>query len=213
MTRRQFTAEFIGTFALVFIGAGAGAIGAGGLVGVALAHGFVVLAMIYVFGSISGTHINPAVTFGLALAGAIDWGKALVYWAAQVAGAVAAAGALFFVLGGAETGLGATVLADGVSPLQGLVVEAILTFFLVNAVLHAAVAGKAGDFAGLAIGTTLVFAILMGGPLTGASLNPARTLGPALFTGTLGQFWIYLAGTFAGAAAAVGVYRSLGAKK
>jgi MIP family channel proteins len=169
--------------------------------------------MIYVFGSISGTHINPAVTFGLALAGAIDWGKALVYWAAQVAGAVAAAGALFFVLGGAETGLGATVLADGVSPLQGLVVEAILTFFLVNAVLHAAVAGKAGDFAGLAIGTTLVFAILMGGPLTGASLNPARTLGPALFTGTLGQFWIYLADTFAGAAAAVGVYRSLGAKK
>jgi aquaporin Z len=213
MSSKQFVAELVGTFALVFIGAGAGAIGAGGLVGVALAHGLVLVAMIYVYGHISGTHVNPAVTFGIALSGGIAWGTAVVYWAAQFIGGILAAAVLSFVLGGAGSGLGATVLAAGVSPIQGLVVEAILTFFLVNAVLHAAVAGKAGDFAGLAIGLTLAFAILMGGPLTGASLNPARTLGPGLFTGTLGQFWIYLVGPFAGAAAAAGLYGYLSDKR
>jgi len=209
MRIKQFTAELIGTFALVFIGAGAGALGIGGLVGVAFAHGLTLMVMIYVFGKISGSHVNPAVTFGLALAGAIEWSRALIYWAAQAAGGILAAAALFYILGGSETGLGATILADGVSPIQGLVLEAILTFFLVNSVLHAAVDGKAGEFAGLAIGSTLVFAILMGGPLTGASLNPARTLGPAAFSGTLNVFWIYLLGTFAGAAAAVGVFKVL----
>lgn len=209
MSSKQFVAELIGTFALVFIGAGAGALAVGGLVGVAFAHGLILMAMIYAVGHISGTHINPAVTFGLALAGAIDWGKAVVYWAAQLIGGILAAAILMFLLGGAESGLGATVLAAGVSPVQGLVLEAVLTFFLVNSVLHAAVAGKAGDLAGLAIGATLIAAILMGGPLTGASLNPARTLGPALFTGSLDQFWIYLVGTFAGAAAAAGLYRFL----
>ena len=209
MTSKQFAAELIGTFALVFIGAGAGALAVGGLVGVAFAHGLVLIAMAYAFGHISGAHINPAVTFGLALAGAIDWGKAVVYWAAQLLGGILAAAVLSFLFGGAGSGLGATVLAAGVSPVQGLVVEAILTFFLVNSVLQAAVAGKAGDLAGLAIGATLICAILMGGPLTGASLNPARTLGPALFTGTLSQFWVYLVGTFAGAAGAAGLYRYL----
>ncbi len=206
---KAYLAEFIGTFALIFIGAGAGALGIGGLVGVAFAHGLVVLAFAYAYGHISGTHINPAVTFGLALSGAIEWGKAVGYWIAQMAGGALGAAALYFVLGGPTGNLGATVLADGVTPLQGLVVEAILTFFLVNSVLHMAVDGKAGNLAGVGIGLTLTFAILMGGPLTGASLNPARTFGPALFTGTLGQFPIYLVGTFAGAALAALVYRTL----
>jgi aquaporin Z len=209
MNSKIFTAELIGTFALIFIGAGAGALGGGGLVGVALAHGLVVMAFAYAYGNISGTHINPAVTFGLALAGAVDWGKAVMYWIAQFIGGILGAGALVFLLGGTETGLGATTLAEGVTPVQGLIIEAVLTFFLVNSILHAAVAGKAGDKAPLAIGLTLVFAIIMGGPLTGASLNPARTLGPALFTGGLGAFWIYAVGTFAGAALAAFLYKFL----
>ncbi len=101
------------------------------------------------------------------------------------------------------------MLADGVTPLRGLALEAILTFLLVNSVLHGAVAGRAGELAGLAIGLTLTLSILMGGPLTGASLNPARTFGPALFTGTLNQFWIYLLGTGLGGAAAALLYRAL----
>ncbi len=207
--KKEYLAEFIGTFALIFIGAGAGALGVGGLVGVAFAHGLTVMAFAYAYGHISGTHINPAVTFGLALSGAIDWAKAVGYWVAQMLGGALGAAALYFVLGGTTGNLGATVLAEGVSPLQGMVLEAILTFFLVNSVLHMAVDGKAGNFAGLGIGLTLTLAILMGGPLTGASLNPARTFGPALFTGTLGQFPIYLVGTFLGAALASGVYRLL----
>ncbi len=209
MNSKIFVAELIGTFALIFIGAGAGALGVGGLVGVALAHGLVIVAFAYAYGNISGTHINPAVTFGLAVAGAIDWGKALMYWVAQFLGGILGAAALMFVLGASAGTLGATTLGAGVTPVQGLVIEAILTFMLVNSVLHSAVAGKAGNLAPLAIGLTLTLAILMGGPLTGGSLNPARTLGPALFTDGLGQFWIYLAGPFAGAALAAFVYKFL----
>ena len=113
------------------------------------------------------------------------------------------------MLGGADSGLGATLPAEGVSVAQTIVLEAILTFLLVNAVLHTAVKDPDNRLAGLAIGLTLVAAILMGGPLTGASLNPARTLGPAVFTGTLDMVWIYLAGTGLGAAIAGLVYRSL----
>lgn len=205
MNKNIFLAECIGTFALIFIGAGAVAVGAGGVVGVAFAHGLTLMAFAYTFGQISGTHINPAVTFGVALSGEMTWTEAIFYWAAQLLGGTLGAAALLLVFGGASNGLGATVLADGVSPLQGLLLEAIMTFFLVTSVLFGAIRGEAGQFAGLVIGFTLTLGILMGGPLTGASLNPARTFGPALFTGTLNQFWIYLAGTLAGAAAAVGV--------
>ena len=131
-----------------------------------------------------------AVTLAVALRGKLKWRSAAYYWVAQLVGAVLAAGALFFVLGGAGTGLGATLPAPQVSPLQAIVVEGLLTFLLANAVLQTAVRKPGTPFAGLAIGLTLAAAILMGGPLTGASLNPARTFGPALFTGNLGTFWI-----------------------
>ena len=142
MEARACAAELAGTFTLVFIGAGAVAVGVGGLLGAAFAHGFV-------------------------------------------------------------------ILAQGVSHGQTLVLEAILTFMLVTAILNTAVSGKGGDLAPFAIGLTLIFCILMGGPLTGASLNPARTLGPGLFTNTLNVFWVYLAGTFLGAALAGGLYRGM----
>ena len=201
MDFKAFAAEVFGTFLLIFIGAGAVAVGVGGLVGAALAHGFVVIAYPYGYGSLSGSHLNPAVSFGLLVAGEMKPGKTVAFWVAQVTGGIAGGALLYFLLG-AESSLGATVLDEGVSPGKGLILEAVLTFILVNAVLAVPASGRAGNLAPIIVGFTLIFCILMGGPLTGASLNPARTLGPALFTGTLNLFWIYFSGTFAGAAAA-----------
>ncbi len=205
-------AELIGTFALIFIGAGAGAIGVGGLVGVALAHGLVVLGFAYAYGHISGTHINPAVTVGMLLAKQIDAARAGAYIVVQLIGGTLGAFALRYVLGGtewADNGLGVTALADGVSTGQGLVLEAILTFFLVNCVLNAAASGKAGGHAGMAIGLTLVFTILMGGPVTGASLNPARSFGPAIATGDFTNLWLYFVGPILGGIVAAVLYNAV----
>lgn len=213
MNSKALVAELVGTFALIFIGAGAGALAAGGLVGVALAHGLVVLAFCYAYGHISGNHINPAITIGLLAAGEISVAKAASYIAAQLLGGILGAFTLSFALGAEAGKLGATNLTPGVSPLQGLVVEAILTFFLVNTVFNAAVSGKAGNFSGLAIGMTLTFCILMGGPLTGASLNPARTLGPAIVTGNFADIAIYLVGPPLGAIAAALLYKFVTSKQ
>jgi aquaporin Z len=114
---------------------------------------------------------------------------------------------LRFVLGGGSGSLGATVLGSGVSPVEGLVVEAVLTFFLVNTIYQTAVRGKAGNLAPVAIGMTLAFGILMGGPLTGASLNPARTIGPAVVVGNYADLWVYLAGPVLGGLGAAALYR------
>ena len=213
---RIFVAEFIGTFALVFIGASAAVTGLGGLLGVALAHGFVVAVFAYAYGPISGSHINPAVTFGMALNNTIRWAEAVVYWIAQFAGAILAAYLLTVIvdsvnLGGIDGGATRGTLTEP-APYIALVVEIILTFFLVNTILHTDVEGNGGPLAGLAIGLTLVFAILAGGPMTGASLNPARTLGPALFTGGASDpmtYVIYFGGPLIGTALAVGVYKFL----
>jgi MIP family channel proteins len=202
-------AEFIGTFALIFIGAGAGALGDGGLVGVAFAHGLVILGFAYAYGHISGTHINPAVTLGVWAAGKIDTTRALAYVAVQLLGGIVAAFVLSWVLGARGGSLGATVLAGGVSTTQGLVLELILTFFLVNTIMNAGISGKATVPAGLAIGFTLVFCILMGGPLTGASLNPARTLGPAVATGNFDDIWLYFVGPIAGGVIAGLLYKTV----
>ena len=208
---KALVAETIGTFALVFLGAGAVAIGAGGLVGVAFAHGLAVVGFAYAYGHISGTHINPAVTAGVWAAGLIDTGRALSYMVFQLVGGVLAALALRAVLGGTESGLGATTLAAAaevgnttiaITPAIGLFVEAVLTFFLVNTVLNAGAPGRATDFDGVAVGLTLAACILMGGPLTGASLNPARTLGPAIAADLYPDLWVYFVGPTAGGVAA-----------
>jgi len=211
-------AEFIGTFALIFIGAGAGALGLGGLVGVAFAHGLVIVGFAYAYGHISGTHINPAVTLGVWAAGKIDTARALSYIVFQIVGGIVGALALRWVLGGTETGLGATTLARDltvgnatitITPAIGLVLEAILTFFLVNTIMNAGISGKATIPAGLAIGLTLTFCILMGGPLTGASLNPARTIGPAVATGNFSDLWVYLVGPSLGGIVAGLLYKTV----
>ena len=209
MKSRKLIAEFIGTFTLIFIGAGAGALGTGGLVGVAFAHGLVVLGFAYAYGHISGTHINPAVTIGLWVGKQIDRSLAIGYIMMQCIGGITAAFALSFVLGGTSSGLGATTLAANVNPMQGLFVEAFLTFLLVNCIFNAAVSGKAGNAAPTAIGMTLTFCILMGGPLTGASLNPARTLGPALVSGNMANLWVYIVGPVLGAVVAALLYNGL----
>ena len=202
MKFRASFSELIGTFALIFIGAGAAAID-GELIVIALAHGMVIIGLAYAYGHHSGTHINPAVTFGLLIAGEIKTKTAINYWIMQFAGGILGAAALSFVLGGSTSGLGATQFNTAeTSVSQALVLELILTFLLVNTIMNTAVSGKAGNLAGLAIGSTLIFCILMGGPITGASLNPARTLGPALLTGNLDQLWVYIVGPLAGAAIA-----------
>jgi MIP family channel proteins len=216
MNIRNLVVEFIGTFALIFIGAGALAINQGGLVGVALAHGLVIVAFAYAYGHISGTHINPAVTLGLLVAGEIQFTAAIGYWVVQFAGGIAGALVLKAVLPVA-TDLGVTVLQTitigeetaRITVMQGLIVEIVLTFFLVNTIFNTAVSGKAGNFAGLAIGLTLVLAILMGGPLTRASLNPARTLGPAIANSAGADWvniWLYFVGPFIGAVLAALLY-------
>jgi len=213
---KALVAEFIGTFALIFVGAGAGVIaglGIGNLVSVALAHGLVIVVFAYAYGHISGTHINPAVTLGLLVAGKIDAMKAVFYMVAQLLGGIVGGLLLTWVVSSqpqASLMMGATTLGTGVTPILGLVLELIATFFLVNTVMNAAVSGKGGQMAGFAIGMTLTFMIFFIGPLTGASLNPARTLGPAIALG--GEYpwanvWVYLVAQILGGAAAGALYR------
>ena len=214
---KALVAEFFGTYALVFVGAGAGALGIGGLVGVALARGLTVLAFAYAYGHISGTHVNPAVTFGVWVAGKMDARRALSYWFFQCLGGIAAGYTLLGMLGGPVGNLGTGALAQGlvvggasvtVTPAWGFALEAILAFFLVNTVLNTAISGKGGNLAGVAIGLTLTLNILVGGPLTGAIFNPARQLGPALASGRTDHLVLYLVAPLVGAAAAAGLFRT-----
>jgi MIP family channel proteins len=209
----QVLAEVIGTFALVFIGAGAVVIAAAGastLLGVALAHGLVLAVMVSSFGHISGGHFNPAVTISVWVAGKIETVRAAAYVVAQLVGATIGAGLLRWVMPATvwqRSNLGATTV-HGVSNGQALLLEAILTFFLVITVFATAIddRGVFKSIAGLAIGLVLTFDILVGGPLTGASMNPARSFGPALVGGTWTGFWVYVVGPVVGGLVAASVY-------
>lgn len=214
-----FLAELIGTFALIFIGAGSVAVngwsgGSVSLVGIALAHGLVIMAMIYTFGHISGTHINPAVTVSMVVAKKMDVGRGLLYIGAQLIGAVIAGLALRYIFPAMPNDLGATDLAPGISPVRGFLIEAILTFFLVTVIFGSAVDTRApSGFAGIAIGLTVTLDIFMGGPLTGAALNPARAFGPAVASGHCANHWIYWAGPIAGGIVASILNQSVFSKK
>jgi aquaporin Z len=202
------TAEFIGAFALTFIGAGSIAAGAD-LVGVALAHGLVIAVMVSAVGHISGGHFNPAITFGFLVTGRMALPLAIVYWIAQMVGAVFAALLLAWIFPGDL--VGAPAVADGIGVGEGLVVEAILTFFLVW-VVFATAADPRGTFvsiAGLGIGLTITLDVLMGGPLTGAAMNPSRAFGPQLIGGDWADAWIYYLGPLGGGAAAALLYETL----
>ncbi len=189
-------AEFIGTFILVFVGGFAAA--SGQLMVAALGHGLILVGIIFMYGHISGAHLNPAVTAGILVGGKVTLTEAIGYWIAQFLGAIAAAVMLNVLVTGTATA-GQTMGSLTVSaPWTAALFEAILTFLLVSAVYQAAVYGKAGNLAPLAIGFTLAGLILAGGPFTGASLNPARTLGPAVVAGDLSYLLPYLVGIFAG---------------
>lgn len=214
---KPFLAEAIGTFGLIFFGAGSIIMdsytgGGVGLVGIALAHGVVLAVVITATAVISGGHINPAVTIGVWIGRKIEGRMALIYIAAQLLGATVAAA---FLAGLYPTGavdaasLGTPMLADGISIGTGIVIEAILTFFLVFAVFGTAVDSRAPNLGGWAIGLVLVFAILAGGPLTGASLNPARTFGPALVGGYWAGHIVYWVGPILGGIVAAGIYSRL----
>src|ERR1700675_2836813 len=219
----QLLAEFIGTFAFVFIGAGAAAVvgsgvGLPGIVAIAFAHGLAIMAFAFAYGSVSGGHMNPAVTIGVLTAGAMSAGEAIGYIISQLIGGVAGALLLRTVLGGIETGLGTPALAHNlvlgamsltITPAAGFMIEALLSFFLVTVVLSTAVAGRAGSLAPLAIGMTLTLNILMGGALTGAAFNPARALGPMVATGNFSDAWLYVTAPIVGAIVAAIVHAGL----
>jgi len=202
----KVVAEAVGTFALIFIGAGSIVVGAD-LTGVALAHGLVIGVMVCAVGHISGGHFNPAVTFGFWITKRLPSIDAVAYWIGQFAAAILAALLLKAALP-VEGTLGRTVPAANVGDGQALLVEFILTFFLGWVIFAVAVddRGSLGIVAGLPIGFVITFDILMGGPLTGASMNPARTLGPDVVTGEFSSIWIYFIACPAGAAAAMGLY-------
>ena len=210
---QRAVAEFVGTFALVFVGAGAIAVG-NDLVGVALAHGLVIAVMASAVGHISGGHFNPAVTLAFLVTRRMAPSLGAAYFVAQLAAAVLGALALALVLPGELTdpvSLGAPAVAEGIGAGAALVIEAVLTFLLVW-VIFATAADPRGTFtsiAGLAIGLTITLDILMGGPLTGAAMNPARAFGPQLVDGAWGDAWVWYLGPALGGAAAGLVYEAL----
>ena len=205
---RSLGAEAIGTFALVFVGAGAIMVDAenGGLgsVGIALAFGLVIMAMIYAVGHISGAHLNPAVTLAFALRRHFPGARVPAYWGAQIAGAVVAALLLRASLGDVAD-VGAT--SPSGSEAQSFLWEAVLTAILLFVVMAVATDTRAvGEAAAIAIGGTIALASLVGGPISGASLNPARSLGPAIASGVFDSLWVYLAAPLVGGAVGSLVY-------
>ena len=202
--RNKFLAELIGTFGISFSTIALSASsklsgGSGSLPVVALSAGLSVVAMIYTFGHISSAHFNPAVTLGFAISGRFPWKHLPLYTLAQLVGAFLAAGATSVIYGSGSHGI--HVPAPTASLASTLLLEAVLSFILMIVIMSVATDKQAPKgFAGLAIGATVVFLILVGGPLSGASMNPARSLGPALFAGgpALSHWWIYLIGPCVG---------------
>jgi aquaporin NIP len=208
---RALVAEAIGTFALVFAGCGAVMVDAKthqlGHVGVAITFGLVIMVMIYAVGHVSGAHFNAAVTFAFALTRHFPWSRAVAYWAAQLLGALVAAALLRASLGSIAH-VGAT-LPTG-SQGQSFVWELVMTAFLMFVILAVATDTRAvGEAAAIAVGGTIAMDAMFGGPISGASMNPMRSLAPALVSGDLRALWVYILAPLAGAAVGGLAYQSI----
>jgi aquaporin Z len=212
---KKLVAELVGTFVLVFfaVGSAVGGIKLIGPVGVAFAFGLVLLALVYAIGPVSGCHVNPAVTLGALLAGRIPLREAAGYWVVQFVGGIAGAAMLKLMTSSFgkvvdQTGtLGTDSYGKHISEGGAFVLEIVLTFLLVFVVLMATEKGAAAGFAGLAIGLSLTVIHLVGIPLDGTSVNPARALGPALFQGgtALSQVWLFIVAPLVGGVLAAGL--------
>lgn len=226
---KKYLAEMIGTMVLVLMGCGVAvslsctsASGdlafAGTVVGTALAFGLAVVAMAYTIGGISGCHINPAITLGCLLAGRINGKEAGMYMVFQVIGAFIGSAILAFLVANVDglSGTGANACQNGVSIVGGLIAEIVFTCIFVLVVLGTTDSKKgAGNFAGLAIGLSLVLVHLVCIRYTGTSVNPARSIAPAVFQGgeALSQLWIFIVGPFVGAILAAGIWKVIGNDK
>lgn len=222
---KKYFAECIGTFVLTLLGCGTamflGCNTPAGVVGTAIAFGLTVIAMAYTIGGISGCHINPAITFAVALSGRMSWKDAVGYWCGQIIGGIVA-GAVLLLLANVVAapdltgGLGTNGVANAGGPWGAFLVEVIATFIFVLVVLGST-DGKlgAGNLAGLAIGLTLILVHLVCINLTGTSVNPARSIGPAIFAGgqALKDLWVFICAPLVGSALSACVWAPLAAKK
>lgn len=216
MNTKALVAEFVGTFALIFIGVGAIAAdqmtnGGLGLTGIALAHGLAIAVLVSATGAASGGHLNPAVTCGLWSAGKINSPNAIGYILSQCLGGFAAAGLIKLIvpagaLSAVQMGTPALNVAAGVTPMMGLAAEIVTSFFLIFAVCGTAVDKDAPKVGGLFIGLAVAMGIMMAGPVSGGAMNPARHLGPALFGGGMQNLWVYWVGPIVGGVLAALVF-------
>ncbi len=209
---KKYIAELIGTFAMVFCGTGAIIIdqqtnGQVGHIGVAITFGLIVTAMIYAFGDKSGAHLNPAVTVAFAVAKLFPKKQILPYAVAQITGALIAS-AILKLLFPSSAHLGATLPAG--TSMQSFILEIVLTFILMLTILFTSQGSKeTGTMAGLAIGGVVLLEAMFAGPICGASMNPARSISPAILSGNIHSLWIYITAPFAGAILAVFIYKIL----
>lgn len=219
---KKLAAEFVGTFTLVLFGCGAAVLAGFGIVGqdgIAWAFGLAIVAMAYGIGPVSGCHVNPAVSFGAWMAGRMSMSDMLGYWAAQCLGAIVGAGVLYLIASGApaysiDAGLGQNGYGTGspgeYSLIAGAVFEVVATFIFVVVILGSTQNGAPSQFAGLAIGLTLVMIHIVGIQVTGVSVNPARSLGPAVWVlgDALAQLWLFIVAPLVGAGLAGWAFRA-----
>lgn len=219
---KKYISECIGTAVLVLMGCGIAVVSGGNLVATALAFGLSIVAMAYVIGNISGCHVNPAVSLAMFINKKMDLKDFIGYIVAQVIGAFVGAGLLYFILSSTTagvTGLGTNGFGDGygleISMIGAFIVEVVLTFIFVYTILGVTSDEKKSSIAGIVIGLTLVFVHLMGINLTGTSVNPARSLAPAIIMGgeALKQVWLFIVAPLVGATISAVVFRFLNKEK
>ncbi len=209
---RKYFAEFIGTYALVFFGTGAiiiNEISKGDIthLGIAFTFGLIVSTMIYIFGNVSGAHINPVVSIGFYLAGCFAIKDVIPYINVQVLGACMASATLLLLFSGYEGTLGATLPAA--SEIQSFILEIILTYFLMIVILFVSQNKDTVQYTAVAVGAIVAVEALVGGPISGASMNPARSIGPALLSGNIQHLWIYIFAPLIGAALAAFSWKAM----